>query len=59
MGERTVANMNLSDFFAMGGYAEYVWSAFAISAIVIVANVVASQSHRRRVIAEISEINGE
>ncbi|MEO0972853.1 MAG: heme exporter protein CcmD [Pseudomonadota bacterium] len=36
------------DFFAMGGYAGYVWSSVIITAIVMVANVVlARHAHRR------------
>lgn len=29
----------MSDFFTMGGYAGYVWSAYAITLVVIVLNV--------------------
>lgn len=30
----------MSEFFAMGGYAAYVWSAYGITAIVLVLNAV-------------------
>lgn len=32
--------MNLREFLNMGGYAFYVWTAYALAAIVLVANVV-------------------
>jgi heme exporter protein D len=31
--------MNWSNFFAMGGYAPYVWGAYAAAALVLVVNV--------------------
>ena len=31
--------MTLSEFIAMGGYGAYVWSAYAICAAVLVANI--------------------
>lgn len=31
---------NLSDFFAMGGYALYVWGSYLVTAIVIAAEIV-------------------
>jgi len=34
---------SLSQFFAMGGYGAFVWSAFAITFIVLLANVLASR----------------
>ena len=39
----------MAEFFAMGGYAFYVWISFGISAVVLIANYVwASMSHRRQ-----------
>jgi heme exporter protein D len=35
--------MNLSDFLHMGGYAGYVWSAFGIATVVLVANVIVAK----------------
>ena len=35
----------MSEFFAMGGYGVYIWSAFGISAAILAA--VAVQSHRQ------------
>lgn len=30
---------SLADFFAMGGYAFYVWTAYGISAVLIISNM--------------------
>lgn len=32
--------MNWAEFFNMGGYAFYVWSSYAIAAVVLLANLV-------------------
>jgi len=32
--------MNWGEFFAMGGYAFYVWGSYALAAIVLAANVI-------------------
>ena len=45
--------MNWSEFFDMGGYAFYVWTSYALTLIVIVANIVAPMLQRRKVIARI------
>lgn len=39
----------ITEFFAMGGYAFYVWSSYGIVAVVLIANVIAVR-HRRRVL---------
>lgn len=42
--------MSLEAFFAMGGYAAFVWPAYTITLIVLIANVfLARGSHRRAV----------
>ena len=38
----------MKDFFAMSGYAVYVWSSYAISLAVLLLNVVWSRSALRR-----------
>ena len=48
----------IANFFAMGGYAAYVWPAFAVAAIVMAALVVSTLTtlHRReRELADIEE----
>ena len=44
--------MNLHEFFAMGGYALYVWPSFAITLGLLVANVFMARANHRRAIAE-------
>ncbi len=45
--------MNWSEFFHMGGYAFFVWTSYALTLIVIVANIVAPIIQRKKVIARI------
>jgi heme exporter protein D len=44
----------MSEFFAMGGYAVYVWPSFLLAAIVLVANIVAPMQQRKRVLTDIA-----
>jgi heme exporter protein D len=44
----------MSDFFAMGGYAAYVWPSFLLAAIVLIANVIAPMQQHKRVLKEIA-----
>jgi len=45
--------MNWSEFFHMGGYAFFVWTSYALTLIVIVANVVLPIMQRKKVISRI------
>ena len=38
----------MSEFFAMGGYANYVWPAFGITAIVLMVNLLAARRQLRQ-----------
>ncbi len=44
----------MSEFFAMGGYAVYVWPSFLLAAIVLVANIVAPMQQKKRVLTDIA-----
>jgi heme exporter protein D len=44
----------MSDFFAMHGYAAYVWSAYAVFAVVLVADALAPAFARRRALRDIA-----
>ncbi|MEW8029594.1 MAG: heme exporter protein CcmD [Candidatus Thiodiazotropha sp.] len=44
----------MSEFFAMGGYAVYVWPSFLLALIILVGNVVAPMQHRKRVLKDIA-----
>lgn len=41
----------MQEFFAMGGYAAFVWPAFGITTAVLVLNVVTARRHDRKVLA--------
>lgn len=41
----------MTEFLAMGGYAGYVWSAFAITAFVMIANLVAARRRHASMLA--------
>jgi heme exporter protein D len=43
----------LQTFFAMGGYAAYVWPAYAVFFIVLIADTLAPRLRRRRVLGEL------
>ena len=38
----------MAEFFAMGGYAPYVWSAYAVALVVLVGMVVLTIARHRR-----------
>lgn len=40
----------MTDFLAMGGYAQWVWGAFGVTFIVLVANVVAAGRRYRQAV---------
>ena len=42
----------MNEFFAMGGYAFYVWGAYGMTALVVIAEVLAVRARRRAVLAE-------
>jgi heme exporter protein D len=42
----------MNEFFAMGGYAFYVWGAYGVTALVVIAEVLALRARRRAVLAE-------
>jgi heme exporter protein D len=45
----------MSEFLAMGGYAAWVWSAFGLTAIVLVANVIAAGRRYRQAIGRLQD----
>ena len=42
----------MSEFFAMGGYAWYVWMSYGVTALAIACEIVALRSARRRALLE-------
>ena len=47
--------MGWADFFAMGSYGVYVWSAYALAAVVLILNVVLPLRRRRSLPQELRE----
>jgi len=47
--------MNWGEFFAMGGYAAYVWPSYAIAVIVLVINIVSAHLRTRNVVRTLAE----
>ena len=43
----------MSDFLAMGGYAAYVWPAYAVFALTLLADAAAPLLQRRRALREL------
>ena len=48
----------MSEFFQMGGYGAYVWSAYGLSLVVLVLNVVAARKRHLNVRKEIKKMVG-
>ncbi len=46
--------MDLQTFFAMGGYAFYVWTSYGICCVVLVLNVVVSIRKRRQFLRQLA-----
>ena len=44
---------SLHEFLTMGGYAAYVWPAYAVAAVVMIANALSPSDRLRRLKAEI------
>jgi heme exporter protein D len=49
----------ISSFFAMGGYAAFVWPAYALAALVLVGLLLASLRQLRRTEADLAAQRGE
>lgn len=47
----------MREFLNMGGYAFYVWSAYTVAAVVLVANVIYPWRRRRQLLREISKLS--
>jgi heme exporter protein D len=47
--------MTLNEFFSMGGYATYVWSAYGICSVVLILNVIQPLMRERKTIRELQK----
>jgi heme exporter protein D len=56
MGENLVGetSMSLESFLYMGGYAVYVWPSYALTAVVLIANVILPVLQRKQLLRQIS-----
>jgi heme exporter protein D len=45
--------MNLQEFFAMGGYGIYIWSAYALTVLLLSLNIVLPWRRHRRLLQDI------
>ncbi|VAW53723.1 Cytochrome c-type biogenesis protein CcmD, interacts with CcmCE [hydrothermal vent metagenome] len=45
--------MNWSEFFNMGGYAFFVWTSYALTLIVVMANIISPIMQRKKIISRI------
>ena len=48
-----------ADFWAMGGYAPYVWSSFGLTFAVLVANVIVAIRAHRKMLRELRGRNSQ
>ena len=46
--------MTMQEFFAMGGYAFYVWTAYGLTFIVLLANIIFPVMQRRRLLRSLA-----
>ena len=46
----------VSEFFAMGGYALYVWGSFGITALLMIAEPLLLRSRRRAILQRLARI---
>ena len=44
-----------TDFFAMGGYAFYVWTAYGLSAVVLIANALLPAKREKSLLNQIAK----
>ena len=44
----------MSEFFAMGGYAAYVWPSYVLAFIILVANIAVPMLQRKKTVTDIA-----
>jgi heme exporter protein D len=50
--------MSLAEFFSMGGYAFYVWGSFAVTAVLMLLEVVLVMRRRRTLLSRLGRSHG-
>ena len=53
------ARMNIAEFIDMGGYAAFVWPAYAVALAVLIGNLVAARASHRRAVSKRARRAGE
>jgi heme exporter protein D len=46
--------MDMKEFFAMGGYAFYVWTSYGLALVVLAFNIIQPLLHKRRALKRIA-----
>ncbi|MDD5275879.1 MAG: heme exporter protein CcmD [Methylovulum sp.] len=46
--------MTIQEFFAMGGYAFYVWTSYGLTLIVLLANIILPIVQRKKLLRELA-----
>ncbi len=49
----------MKEFFAMGGYATFVWSSYGLTIMVLIGNVLLPQLRRRRILNQLRQGTSE
>ena len=44
----------MSEFFAMGGYAAFVWPSYVLALVILVANIVVPMQQRKKTVTDIA-----
>lgn len=48
--------MNWAEFFAMGGYGKFIWSAYGAAAVIIILNIVLPLRRHKKVLRMLREL---
>lgn len=49
----------MKEFFAMGGYAFFVWTSYAVVAFLMIASVIMAQIKRKKIIKQMQQLAEE
>ena len=44
----------MSEFFAMGGYAAFVWPSYVLALIILIGNIIAPMQQRKKIMSDIA-----
>jgi len=49
----------MSEFFSMGGYAAFVWPAYGLTLVVLIANVLLPRRRHRRILRQLRQMGSD